>query len=139
MAITQAVPVSFKQELLEGVHDFENDTFMIALYTSSANLDASTTVYTTTGEVTGAGYTAGGNTLTGGAVGTDGAKGIVDFDDSVWTSASFTARGALIYNSTDGNRAVAVIDFGADNTVAAGEFTARFPAFNASNAILRIN
>ena len=141
MAITQAMTTSFKQELMEGVHDFTAHTFKIALYTSSATLDATTTDYSATNEVSGSGYTAGGNTLTvtGGAVSTSGTTAYIDFADTTWSTATITARGAVIYNSTaTGNPAVAVLDFGADKTSTAGDFTVSFPTADASNAIVRI-
>lgn len=141
MAITQALCNSFKRELMLGLHDFTNTTgnaFKIALFTSSATLGAATTTYSTTDEVVGTGYTAGGITLTSVTPSLSGSTAIVDFADVVWTGASFTARGALIYNSTNGNRAVAVLDFGADKVVTTGDFTIVFPAADASNAILRI-
>lgn len=141
MAISQAMTTSFKQELMEGVHDFTSHTFKIALFTSSATLDATTTAYSTTNEATGTGYTAGGNTLTvtGGSVSTSGTTAFIDFADTSWTSASITARGALIYNSSVvGNPAVAVLDFGSDKTSTDGTFTVQFPTADASNAIVRI-
>ena len=141
MAITQAVPTSFKSELMTGLHDFTTttgDVFKIALYTSSATLGASTTVYTTTEEVSGTGYSAGGATLTNVTPTTSGSTAFVDFADVTWSTATFTARGALIYNSTDGNRAVAVLDFGTDKVCTAGDFTVRFPTADATNAIIRI-
>jgi len=141
MAITQAMTTSFKQELMEGVHDFTSHTFKIALYTSSATLSAATTAYSATNEVSGTGYTAGGNTLTvtGGAVSVSGTTAFVDFADSTWSTATITARGAVIYNSTAaGNPAVAVLDFGSDKTSTAGDFTVVFPTADASNAIVRI-
>ena len=141
MAITQTLCTSFKQELLQGVHDFTastGDTFKIALYTSSANLDASTATYSTSNEVSGTGYTAGGNTLTAVTPTTSGTTAFVDFDDTTFTDATITAAGALIYNSTDGDRAVAVLDFGGDKTSTNGDFTIQFPTADASNAIIRI-
>ena len=139
MAITTAMCSSFKEELLKGVHDFENDTFKMALYTSSATLDASTTAYTVTNEVSGTGYTAGGQDLDSPTVTLSGTTAFVDFADETWTGASITARGALIYNSTAaGNPAVAVFDFGADKTSTAGDFVAQFPMADASNAVIRI-
>lgn len=139
MAITQAMTTSFKQELMEGVHDFTTQTFKIALYTSSATLSAATTAYSATNEVSGTGYTAGGNTLTGGAVSISGTTAFVDFADSTWSSATITARGAVIYNSSvAGNPAVAVLDFGADKISTAGTFTIQFPTADATNAIIRI-
>src|SRR5690554_1898213 len=141
MAITQAMPTSFKQEILVGTHNFTTstgDTFKIALYTSSATLGAGTTAYSATNEVSGTGYVAGGNTLTSVTPTTSGTTALVDFADTSWSNASFTARGALIYNSSKSNRAVAVLDFGEDKTVSAGTFTIQFPAADASNAIIRI-
>ena len=139
MAITTAMCSSFKEELLKGVHDFENDTFKMALYTSSATLDASTTAYTVTNEVSGTGYTAGGRDLDSPTVTLSGTAAFVDFADETWTGASITARGALIYNSTAaGNPAVAVFDFGADKTSTSGDFVVQFPTADASNAVIRI-
>ena len=141
MAITQAMCTSFKQELLTGTHDFTNstgDTFKIALFTSSATLGAATTAYTTSNEVTGTGYTAGGNTLTNVTPSTSGTTAFTDFADTTWSSATITARGALIYNSTDSDKAVVVLDFGSDKTSTNGDFTIQFPTADASNAIIRI-
>ena len=141
MAITQAMCTSFKKELLEAVHNFKNsggDTFKIALYTSSASLGATTTAYSATNEISGTGYTAGGNTLTRVDPSSSGTTGFTDFADTTWSSATITARGALIYNDTDSDKAVAVLDFGADKTATAGDFTIQFPAADASNAIIRI-
>ena len=141
MAITQAMCTSFKQELLTGTHNFTNgtgDTFKIALFTSSATLGASTTAYSVTNETSGTGYTAGGNTLTNVTPTTSGTTAFTDFADTTWSTASITARGALIYNSTDSNKAVVVLDFGADKTSTAGDFTIQFPTADASNAIIRI-
>ena len=138
MAITQAMCTSFKEDLLQKEQDMDTDTIKIALYTSSATLGASTTAYTTTNEVSGTGYTAGGNTLTGATIGTSGTTAYVDFDDPEWTSASFTARGALIYNSTASNQSIAVLDFGGDFTVSSGTFRIVFPAAGAT-AILRLD
>lgn len=136
MAIYQTLTNSFKQEVFEAVHDFTTDTFKIALYTSSANLDQSTTEYTATGESSGSGYTAGGLVLTGTTVTLSGTTAYIDFSDATWSGASFTARGALIYNSSKSNKAVAVLDFGADK-VASGNFVVKFPANDASSALLR--
>lgn len=140
MAITQTMCSSFKQEVLLGEHDLDTDTIKIALYTSSATLGASTTAYTTSNEVSSSGtnYTAGGNTLTGAAVTLDGTTAVVDFDDTSWASATITARGALIYNSSKSNKAIAVLDFGGDKTSTNGTFTINFPAATASTAIIRI-
>ena len=138
---------SFKQQLLEAVHDFRTsgDTFYMALYTNSATLDASTTAYTATGETTntaGSAYVAGGQALTNVNPTTGGTTAFTDFADEVWPTASFTARGALIYNSTPThtytNPSVVVLDFGSDKTASAGDFTVIFPTANASDAILRI-
>ena len=142
MAITQAVCTSFKQELLVGTHNFTattGDTFKIALYTSSASLDATTTAYSSSNEVSNSGtYTATGGTLTSVTPTTSGTTALCDFSDISFTSATITARGALIYNSTDSNKAVAVLDFGGDKTSTSGTFTIQFPAADASNAILRL-
>tara|TARA_R100000005_G_C4963381_1_gene179169 strand:- start:726 stop:1157 length:432 start_codon:yes stop_codon:yes gene_type:complete len=142
MAITSAICNSFKTEILKGVHNFtasSGDTFNLALYTSSATLNKSTTAYTTSNEVSGSGYTAKGNALTSvtPALSTDTA--VCDFADTSFTSASFTARGCLIFNdSASGDPAVCAIDFGADKTVTSGTFTIQFPTADASNAIIRI-
>ena len=142
MAIKQAMCTSFKKALLDGEMDFSSDTsqsFKIALYTSSADLSASTTAYATTNEVSGTGYTAGGNTLTIASNSTtSGTTAFVDFSDTSWTSSSITARGALIYKSGGTNPSVAVLDFGEDKSSAASTFTITFPAADASNAIIRI-
>ncbi|MEN6402260.1 MAG: hypothetical protein ABFD94_09990 [Armatimonadia bacterium] len=139
MAISQAMCSSFKQQILLGEHDMDTDTIKIALYTSAATLGASTTAYTTSNEVSssGTGYTAGGNTLTGAVVTLDGTTAIVDFNDTTWTSVTFTARGALIYNASKSNNAIAVLDFGADKTATSGNFTVQFPAATAAAAIVR--
>jgi hypothetical protein len=142
MAITQAMCTSFKNALLDGEMDFSSDTaqvFKIALYTSSATLGAATTAYSVTNEVSGTGYTAGGNTLTISAnPTTSGTTAFLDFADTTWASATITARGALIYKDGGSNAAVAVLDFGADKTSTAGDFTIQFPTADASNAIIRI-
>lgn len=138
MPISQAMCSSFKQQILLGEHDLDTDVIKIALYTSLATLGASTTVYTTSDEVVGAGYTAGGNTLTSPTVSLSGTTAFVDFADTSWTTATITARGALIYNSSKSNKAIAVLDFGSDKTSTAGTFTIQFPANNASDAVVRI-
>tara|TARA_R110000751_G_scaffold66099_1_gene135021 strand:- start:490 stop:960 length:471 start_codon:yes stop_codon:yes gene_type:complete len=155
MAITTSMATSFKSELLQGIHNFHNgsgggtttttgtgNTFKIALYTSSATLAASTTAYATTNEVSGTNYTAGGNTLTNVDPSASGTTALTDFADSTWSTATVTARGALIYNSSttagSANRAVCALDFGGDKTSTAGDFTVQFPAADASNAIIRI-
>ncbi len=138
MAITQTIPTSFKSEALQGVH-LSSDTYKIALFTSSATLDASTTVYSTMNEVVGAGYTAGGLTLSGYSVTTSGTTAILDWTtDPSWASATITARGALIYNATKSNKAVYVIDFGADKTSTSGTFTITLPTPDASNGLIRL-
>jgi len=142
MAITSAICNSFKTEILTGTHNFtasSGNTFNLALYTSSATLNKSTTAYTTSNEVSGTGYTAKGNALTSvtPALSTDTA--VCDFADTSFTSASFTARGCLIFNdSASGDPAVCAIDFGSDKTVTSGTFTIQFPTADASNAIIRI-
>ena len=143
MAITSAICNSFKTEILKGVHNFtasSGNTFNLALYTSSATLNKSTTAYTTSNEVAnGNGYTTKGNALTSvtPALSTDTA--VCDFADTSFTSASFTARGCLIFNDTaSGDPSVCAIDFGADKTVTSGTFTIQFPTADASNAIIRI-
>ena len=142
MAITQAICTSFKKALLDGEMDFSSDTsqvFKIALYTSSASLDASTTAYSSSNEVSGTGYTAGGNTLSVVAPTTSGTTAFIDFADTTWSAATITARGALIYKADGGtNPAVAVLDFGTDVTSTAGDFTIQFPTADASNAIIRL-
>jgi len=144
MAIEQAVANSFKKELLEGGHKFQysgGDTFKLALYTSAATLNSATTAYTSTNEVGDSGeYSAGGGTLVKPDPSTSVASGvaIVDFDDLSFTGVTLTARGALIYNTSNSNAAVAVLDFGADKTATSGTFTIQFPAFTTAAAILRI-
>jgi len=137
MAITQAMCTSFKAEILDEQHDLVADTLKIALYTSSASLDASTTAFTTSNEISGTGYSSGGVELTSRTVSTSGTTAFFDADDPTWTSASFTARGALIYNSSNSNKAIAVLNFGGDFTVSSGTFRIVFPAAGA-NAIITI-
>jgi hypothetical protein len=146
VAITTAMCTSFKAELLEAKHDFNSSgghTFKIALFTSSATLGASTTDYSTSDEVVGVGYTAGGNTLTNVNPTSSGTTAFTDFNDTTWSTATITANGALIYNTTtDGGsgttNAVAVLAFGGDKTSTNGDFTIQFPTADASNAIIRI-
>lgn len=143
MAITQAMCTSFKVGILGADFDFDtgtSQTFKIALYTSSASLSAATTAYTSSNEVSGTGYSAGGQALTISQVPTSsGTTAFIDFSDVTWTTATITARGALIYlaNGTT-NPSVCVLDFGGDKTSTAGNFTIQFPAADATNAILRI-
>ena len=150
MAITQAMCTSFKKELLEGVHNFKlsgGDTFKLALFaissggksSTTATLGATTTALVTTGEVASSGtYTTGGGTLTRVDPTTSGTTAFTDFTDVSFTTATITARGALIYNSSDSNKAVAVLDFGGNKTSTSGTFTVQFPTANGSNAIIRI-
>ena len=141
--ITQGQCGSFRKELLEGYHAFDSnfraaDTFKIALYTQSASLDPSTTtVYTTTGEITGTGYTAGGLILVPVAPLQSAAYAYQSFANAVWTGASFTANGALIYNSTQGNRAVCIIAFGGNKTPVNQVFTVQFPVNGPTTSVLR--
>lgn len=145
MAISQAMCTSFKKELLEGKHDFSSagHTFKIALFSAGATLSAGTTSYVTTGEVTGSGYSAGGETITQSEPTTDGTTGFVDFNDVTFTGVTLTARGAVIYNTTtegssNTTNAVCVLDFSADKTATAGNFTVSFPSADGTNAIVRI-
>jgi|TARA_R100001594_G_C3975430_1_gene248783 hypothetical protein len=157
MAITQAMASSFKQELLQGIHNFTNgsgggtttstgtgNSFKIALYTSDATLNASTTAFSSTNEVStsGTNYSSGGVALTNVTPTLSSTTALTDFADAVFSSVSLTARGALIYNSSttagSANRAVVVLDFGADKTATSGDFTVQFPTADASNAIIRI-
>ena len=136
MAILQGMCSSFKQESWLGIHDLDTDTIKIVLYTAAADLSQATTAYTATGEVVGTGYTATGNTLTNVQVLLSGTTAYVTFDNPVWSGASFVCRGALIYNASEANRAIAVLDFGADKT-ASGTFTVQLPAATAASALLR--
>ncbi len=138
MAITSGITISFRREILLGEHDLDTNSLKLALYTSAASLSDGTTVYTTVSEVVGTGYTAGGVVLTGIDVTTDSSVAVVSITDAVVSTATITARGALIYNSSNANKAVAVFDFGADKTSTAGDFTIQFPAAAAATAIIRI-
>jgi|TARA_R100001126_G_scaffold92653_1_gene62637 hypothetical protein len=141
MAISQAMCSSFKKELLEAKHNFlasGGNSFKLALYTSSASLGASTTAYTSSNEASGTNYTATGAALTNIDPSNDGTTGITDFSNLTFSTVTITARGALIYNDTNGDRAVCVLDFGGDKTATAGDFTITFPTADASNAIIRI-
>lgn len=141
MAITSAICTSFKQELLVATHNFTastGDTFKLALYSSSATLGATTTAYVTTGEATGTNYSAGGSNLTNVTPTTSGTTAVCDFADLTFGTATITARGCLIYNSTDANKSVAAIDFGGDKTSTAGDFTIVFPSPTATGAIIRL-
>jgi hypothetical protein len=148
MAIQQTATTSFKVELLQAVHNFgptSPNTFKVALYTAASSVGPTTTVYTTTDEVVGTGYTAGGNTLVISTYPTSGNNSsavptaYISFNNTSWTSATFTARGALIYNATQGNKSVAVLDFGTDKTVSNDTFQIIFPTPDANSAIVRIS
>jgi len=148
MSILQGATTSFKVQLLQAVHNFgptSANTFKVALYTANANINADTTIYSTTNEVTGTGYTAGGNTLTISTSPTSGndssniPTAYISFNNTSWANATFTARAALIYNSTQGNKSVAVLDFGADKTVSNDTFQIIFPTPDANSAIVRIS
>ena len=140
MAITQGMATSFKVQLLNGEQNFSADTFKIALYTSSATLSEATTAYSTTNECPSTGnYTAGGNTLTVNVTPTSsGNVAYVSFANTTWSNATITANGALIYNNTNANSAVAVLAFGGDKTSTNGTFAINFPTADASNAIIRL-
>jgi hypothetical protein len=148
MSILQGATTSFKVELLQAVHNFgptSPNTFKIALYTAAADINASTTVYSTTNEVTGTGYTAGGNTLVISTSPTSGNNSssiptaYISFTNTSWTTATFTARAALIYNSSQSNKSVAILDFGTDKTVSNDTFQIIFPTPDANSAIVRIS
>ena len=145
MAITQAMCTSFKTELLEGKHDFTNgaDAYKLALFTSSATLSAATTDYSTTNEVSGAGYTAGGGTLVNVTPTSSGTTAFTDFNDLTFSSSTITANGAMIYNTQTGGGtgttdSVVILAFGSDKTSTNGDFTIQFPTADATNAIIRI-
>jgi hypothetical protein len=137
MAIIQTQTTSFKAELYQAIHNLTTDTLKIALYTANASLDSSTTAYDTTNEITGTGYTAGGVTITGVTVNSSGYTAYVSFNNPSWPSASFTARAALIYNSSKANRSIAVLDFGSNKTVSGNTFLITLPTNNASDALIR--
>ena len=138
MAITSGICISFRKEILLGEHDLDTNSIKLALYTNAASLSDGTTVYTTSNEVVGTGYSAGGVVLTGIDVTTDSSVAVVSITDAVVTASTITARGALIYNSSQANKAVAVFDFGADKSSTDGDFTIQFPAAAAATAIIRI-
>jgi hypothetical protein len=135
--IAQTQTTSFKAELYEGIHNLLTDNIKIALYTANANLNEATTVYSSDNEVVGSGYSATGNTLTGVTINTSGGVAYVSFNNTSWASASFTCRGALIYNATKANRSIAVLNFGADKTVSNNTFLITFPTNSANSAIIR--
>jgi hypothetical protein len=136
MAIFQTQTISFRQEMLQAVHNLLTDTIKMALYTSSSNINEDTTVYTTTAEVSGGGYSAGGQTITGAQISASNGIVYVTFNNVVWTPATFTTAGALIYNASKGNKSIAVLSFGADKT-ASGTFTVQMPPNTSSSALLR--
>jgi|TARA_R100001163_G_scaffold50847_1_gene38268 hypothetical protein len=141
MSITSALCTSFKQEILVGTHNFtatSGNSFKLALYTSSATLNASTTAYSTSNEVSGTGYTAAGAALTSVTPTTSGTTAFCDFADLTFSSSTITANGALIYNDTQSDKAVCTLAFGGDKTSTAGDFTIQFPTADASDAIIRI-
>lgn len=142
MAISTAFCTSFKQGLMQGLHNFSNpggNTFKIALYTSSAVLGASTTAYAATNEITGTNYTAGGNTLTAITPTSSGTTAFTDFNDTTWASSTITANGALIYNANASNASCVVLAFGSDKSSSNGDFTIVFPVANATDAIIRVS
>jgi hypothetical protein len=138
MAILQGLTTSYKQQVLQGQQDLSTDAIWIALYTGTATIGPSTTAYTANNEVVGTGYSAGGQQLTGVTIGTspDGVV-YINFNNAQWTNASFTARGALIYNVTNANASIAVLDFGADKTCSNQTFTVTMPANTVATALLR--
>ena len=141
MAITSAICTSFKQELLVGTHNFTNssgNSFKLALYTSSANLGAATTAFTTTGQASGTNYSSGGSALTNVTPFATGTTAVSDFNDLTFSNATITARGCLIYNDTQSDKAVCAVDFGGDKTSTAGDFTVVFPTPTATGAIIRL-
>jgi|TARA_R110000764_G_scaffold134811_2_gene222930 hypothetical protein len=140
MAITSAICSSFKQQILVEGHNLTNgaDSIKLALYTSSATLGAGTTVYVTTGQATGTNYSAGGNALTNVTPALSGTTAVCDFADLTFGTATVTARGCLLYNTTNGNKALCAIDFGGDKTSTAGDFTVVFPSPTATGAIIRL-
>lgn len=140
MAITTAMCTSFKKELMQATHNFTTGghNMRLALFDANATLDATTTVYATANEVTGTGYTAGGKLLVNITPTTSGTTAFADFDDLVWTGATFTARGAQIFNNSAANASIGVFDFGSNIPVVAGNFTLTFPTANATAAVLRL-
>jgi hypothetical protein len=134
--IVQTQTTSFKAELYEAIHDLLTDTIKVALYSANANLDESTTVYTTDNEITGTGYSAGGEVVTGAAISSSGSVAWVTFNDVLWSPAAFTSRCALIYNSSKANRSIAVLDFGSDKTCT-NTFKITMPGNTATTALIR--
>lgn len=138
MMITACLTTSFLQEILEGVHDLASDTLKIALYTSAATLGPATTAYSTANEVVGPGYTAGGETLTNVVVQSAAGVAYVDFDNPAWAGATFSTRGALIYNASKADRSIAVLDFGVNQVMVGQPFLIQVPPDNPQTAIIRI-
>jgi hypothetical protein len=134
--IVQTQTTSFKAELYQAIHDLTTDVLKLALYTADANLDASTTVYTSSNEITGTGYSAGGNVVTGAAISSSGYTAWVTFNNVLWVPAAFTTRCALLYNTSKANRAIAVLDFGSDKTCT-NTFTVTMPGNTATTALIR--
>ena len=139
MAIIQGMCSSFKEELLKAIHDLPNDTLKLALFESSATLTKSTTAYAASNESSGTGYTAGGATVANVTVTLSGDVAFINFDDVTWNNVTLSTRGALLYNSSKSNRAIAVFDFGENKTLSNGDITIQLPLDNAANAILRIS
>jgi hypothetical protein len=135
MAIVQTQTTSFKAELYQGVHNLLTDTIKVALYTGLADLNAATTIYTTTNEITGTGYTTGGQIVTGATINTYGYTAYVNFDNVVWANSNFTARCALFYNHSKGDKSIFVLDFGSDKTET--NFTITMPSNTYTTALLR--
>lgn len=134
--IVQTQTTSFKAQLYQGIHDLTTDVLKLALYTAEADLNEATTVYTTANEITGTGYTAGGNVVTGAAISSSGYTAWVTFNNVLWVPAAFTARCALLYNVTKGNKSIAVLDFGSDKTCT-NTFTVTMPGSTATTALIR--
>ena len=139
MSIQQGQTLSFRSDIVQGGQNLATDTLYMALYTAYATLNPSTTVYTTENEISGTGYTAGGNAITGVTISTDATNNVVyiNFNNVSWTGANFTARGALIYNTSKSNKSVAVLDFGSDKLFTATNNTVTMPVNSASTALLR--
>jgi hypothetical protein len=134
--IVQTQTTSFKAELYQAIHNLLTDTLKLALYTANANLDESTTVYTTANEITGTGYSAGGNVVTGASISSSGYTAFVTFNNVLWVPAAFTTRCALLYNASKANRSIAVLDFGSDKTCT-NTFTVTMPINTATTALIR--
>ena len=136
--ITAGLTTSFKEEILKGIQELQTDTIMIALYTSAAQLGPNTTVYTSVGEVSSAGYIAGGQVLLNAQVASGNGTGYASFDDPIWYATTFSVRGALIYNASKGNKAIGVLNFGLDQTTLTQDFKIQFAAFTPETALIRI-